>query len=88
MANERTPNHPTTYEIKIKGHLSQQWEDWFGGVTAAPDEEGNTVLTCPVIDQAQLYGLLRKVRDLGVPLISVTRLDPDDGDTSESNSPT
>jgi hypothetical protein len=64
------------YQIRIKGHLSDQWADWFGGVNITLEANGNTLLTCPVIDQAALHGLLRKVRDLGMPLISVIQLDP------------
>jgi hypothetical protein len=64
------------YQIRIKGHLSNQWADWFGGVNITLEANGNTLLTCPMIDQAALHGLLRKVRDLGMPLISVIQLDP------------
>ena len=60
------------YQIRIKGHLGPQWTDWFGGLTITLEEGGETLLTCLVVDQAALYGLLRKVRDLGLPLISVT----------------
>ncbi|WP_343424279.1 hypothetical protein [Candidatus Amarolinea dominans] len=62
------------YQIRIKGHLSHQWTDWFEGLTITLEEDGNTLLTGPVIDQAALHGLLRKVRDLGMPLISVNRV--------------
>lgn len=58
-------------EIRIKGHLNQQWADWFGGLTITLEENGDTILTGPVVDQAALYGLLRRVRDLGLPLVSV-----------------
>ena len=64
------------YEIKVEGHLGQQWADWFGGVTITLEANGNTLLTGPVIDQAALYGLLKKVRDLGMPLVSVNRVQP------------
>jgi hypothetical protein len=64
---------PTTYQIRIKGHLSSEWSDWFGGLNIALDDNGDTLLTGPVVDQAALYGLLRKVRDLGMPLVSVTQ---------------
>ena len=64
------------YEIRIEGHLHEQWADWFGGLTVTIEENGNTLLAGPVIDQAALYGLLRKVRDLGMPLISVNRVQP------------
>jgi hypothetical protein len=60
------------YQVRIKGHLGPQWADWFGGLTITPEDNGDTLLTGPVVDQAALHGLLRKVRDLGLPLISVT----------------
>ena len=59
------------YEIRIRGHLGHQWTDWFEGLTITLQENGDTLLTGPVVDQAALHGLLRKVRDLGIPLISV-----------------
>lgn len=67
-------HQPTIYEIKVEGHLDRQWTDWFGGVTVIVEEDGNTRLACPVVDQAALHGLLKKVRDLGIPLISVNRI--------------
>ena len=65
------------YEIRIKGHLDDQWSDWFGGLTVTLEDKGNTRLTGTVADQAALHGLLRKVRDLGMALISVNRIGPD-----------
>jgi hypothetical protein len=59
------------YQIRIKGHLSGQWVDWFDGLTITLEEDGGTLLTGPVVDQAALYGILKKVRDLGMPLLSV-----------------
>lgn len=67
------PDQPLVYEIRLQGHLGRNWMDWFGGVAITLEEGGQTLLTCPVVDQAALYGLLRKVRDLGLPLISITR---------------
>ena len=67
---------PGLYEIRIKGHLDDQWAAWFGGLTLTLEDNGNTLLTGLVVDQAALHGLLRKVRDLGMPLISVTRISP------------
>ena len=69
-------DEPGLYEIRIKGHLDNRRAAWFEGLTVTREENGNTLLTGPVVDQAALYGLLRKVRDLGLPLISVTRVNP------------
>ena len=64
------------YQIRIEGHLSPQWADWFGDAAILTWEDGGeTLVTCPVVDQAALHGLLRKVRDLGIPLISVIRVE-------------
>jgi hypothetical protein len=60
------------YQIRIRGHLDPQWADWFGGLAITLEENGDTLLTGPVVDQAALFGLLKRVRDLGLPLISVT----------------
>jgi hypothetical protein len=68
-------SQPTIYQIRVKGHLGAQWKDWFGGLTITLEDNGETLLTGPVADQAALHGLLRKVRDLGIPLVSVVRLD-------------
>ncbi|MCP5099610.1 MAG: hypothetical protein GY943_28995 [Chloroflexi bacterium] len=70
------------YEIRIEGHLGCQWTDWFGGLTIMLANNGDTLLTGSVVDQAALYGLLKKVRDLGMPLQSVIRVNPDQADTS------
>ena len=64
------------YEIRLKGHLGSQWTDWFEGMTITLDDNGDTLLTGPVIDQAALHGLLKKVRDLGMPLVSVSPVAP------------
>lgn len=69
------PKQPVNYEIRIEGHLSAQWTDWFDGLTVSLEETNTTCLTGPVVDQAALYGLLKKVRDLGMPLVSVNRID-------------
>ena len=68
---------PTIYQIRLKGHLGRQWTDWFGGLTITLEENGDTSLTGTVADQAALHGLLKKVRDLGMPLVSVKRMRPD-----------
>ncbi len=67
-----------TYEIRIKGHLDDKWADWFAGLTITLEEDGDTLLTGPVIDQAALHGLLKKVRDLGMTLISVVQVQLDE----------
>ena len=68
------PKPPMVYEIRIKGHLGRRWAAWFEGLTITQADNGDTLLTGPVVDQAALYGLLRKVRDLGLPLVSVTHV--------------
>lgn len=61
----------TVYEIRVAGHLGQQWADWFAGLTITCESDGSTRITGPLPDQSALYGLLKIVRDLGLPLISV-----------------
>ena len=68
MPSENTRSH---YQIKIKGELSADWSDWFGGLNINHDETGNTLLTGNVVDQARLHGLLKRIRDAGMELISV-----------------
>jgi hypothetical protein len=86
MANERSATtnrgEPIVYQIRVKGHLGKQWTDWFEGMTITLEENGDTLVTGPVVDQAALHGLLRRVRDLGIPLLSVIRLTPGDVDVS------
>ena len=77
------PYGPGLYEIRIKGHLDDRWEDWFEGLTITLEDNGDTLLTGPVVDQAALHGLLRKVRDLSIPLLSVNRVEPGQADGSE-----
>jgi hypothetical protein len=67
---------PLVYQIRVRGHLQRQWSDWFDGWQITHEENGDTLLSGPVVDQAALFGLLRKVRDLGAPLISVTLGEP------------
>ena len=76
---------PGLYEIRIKGHLDDRWADWFEGLTITLADNGDTLLSGPVVDQAALHGLLRKVRDLGIPLLSVNRVEPGQADASEVN---
>jgi hypothetical protein len=86
MANARNPNtyphQPMVYQIRLKGHLGRQWTDWFGGLSITLEDNGDTLLTGPVVDQAALHGLLRKVRDLGMPLLAVIRIEPGQADAS------
>jgi len=70
-------NEPQLTEIRIKGHLADRWADWFEGLTITHEAKGDTLLTGSVPDQAALYGLLRKVRDLGLPLLTVDWVEPD-----------
>jgi len=65
------------YEIRLKGHLDARWVKWFDGMAITLDENGNTLLSGPVADQAALHGLLKKVRDVGLPLLSVNSVEPD-----------
>jgi hypothetical protein len=74
-------NKHQCYEIRLKGHLDARWAERFEGLTITLEEDGNTLLTGPVIDQAALHGLLKKVRDLGMPLVSVSPVEPDQADT-------
>lgn len=74
MSNEL--DQPMVYQIRVQGHLGPQWTDWFEGMTITLEDDGDTLLTGPVVDQAALHGLLRKVRDLGMPLISAIRVKP------------
>jgi hypothetical protein len=68
-------SEPMICQIRIKGHLGHQWADWFGGLTITREDNGDTLLTGAVVDQAALHGLLKKVRDVGMPLISVNRVE-------------
>jgi hypothetical protein len=78
MANKRCSesdaDQPMVYQIRIKGHLGRQRADWFEGLTITLEEDGDTLLTGRVIDQSALHGLLKKVRDLGMPLVSVNSI--------------
>jgi hypothetical protein len=70
-------NEAGRYEIRLKGHLDTRWTAWFEGLTLTHDSEGTTIVRGPVADQAALHGLLQKIRDLGLPLISVIHVEPD-----------
>ncbi|MGZ9166202.1 MAG: hypothetical protein ACXW4Q_12945 [Anaerolineales bacterium] len=80
LSSESHRDQPVVYQIRIKGHLSHQWTDWFEGLTITLEEDGNTLLTGTVVDQAALHGLLKKVRDLGMPLLSVNRVNSSQAD--------
>ncbi len=69
-------DHPGRYEIRLKGHLDTRWAAWFDGLTLTHHSDGSTIIGGPVADQAALYGLLQKTRDLGLPLISVNYIEP------------
>ena len=71
------------YEICIKGHLDGRWSHWFEGLTIALKDDGETLLSGPVVDQAALHGLLIKIRDLGLPLVSVMRIQPEQTENSD-----
>ncbi len=81
MATERHTDadleQPTIYHVRVGGHLGRQWSDWFDGLAVTPEADGTTLLAGEVADQAALHGLLRKMRDLGLPLLSVVRITPE-----------
>lgn len=74
--NATEPDGPTIYRIRVKGHLAPRWERWFEPMTIVPQPNGDSLLTGPVVDQAALHGVLKRIRDLGLPLISVMEADP------------
>ena len=71
-------DQPMIYEIRLKGHLGREWTDWFDGMAVDLSDDGHTLLTGPVPDQAALHGLLKKVRDLGLPLLAVQCVEPNE----------
>jgi len=78
MSNEdpdnRNVDEPTVYQIRLQGHLGHSLVAWLGELTITHEADGNTLLTGVVIDQAALYGLLKRVRDLGIPLVAINRV--------------
>jgi hypothetical protein len=86
LASMEDHDEPQLYEIRIQGHLDDRWAERFDGLTITLEEDGNTLLTGPIIDQAALHGLLKKVRDLGLPLVSVRPLEPGQADQSDIKS--
>ena len=82
MSDTSTGNHNGAgwYAIRLKGHLDSRWAAWFDGLSLTHDSDGTTVISGPVLDQAALHGLLQRVRDVGIPLVSVAQIDPDEPD--------
>jgi len=74
--SKQDPDQPNIFQIRIQGHLSQQWQDWFEGLRITLEEDGNTLLSGPVVDQSALHGILKKIRDLGIPLLSINSIGP------------
>jgi len=83
-ASTEDHDEPGLYEIRLKGHLDNRWADWFEGLSFTHDSDGTTILCGPVVDQTALHGLLKKVRDLGIPLLSVMRVEPGQVDASDA----
>ena len=83
LNQQSDPGQPTVYQIRIKGHLGSQWAEWFDGMTVTQESNGETLLTGSVVDQAALHGLLKKLRDLGMLLLSVNSVKP--GQTQASD---
>lgn len=82
--NPRTdPDKPMVYQIKLRGHLGHKWKDWLGGLSITLEDNGDMLLTGPVADQAELFGLLKKVRDLGMTLLSVKCIEHGQADVTE-----
>ena len=80
---ESDADQPVVYQIRLKGHLSRQRMDWFEGLIITLEDNGDTLMTGTVIDQAALHGILKKVRDLGMPLLSLNSVEPSPNDTSD-----
>ena len=85
QASTEDHREPGCYEIRLKGHLDARWADQFEHMSFTHASDGTTILSGPVIDQAALYGVLRKVRDLGLPLLSVMQVDPKQADELDGN---
>lgn len=84
QANDEKHEQYQCYEIRLKGYLDDRWTEWFEGMTITLEEDGDTLLTGPVVDQAALHGLLKKVRDLGIALVSVSPVEPGPLNTLET----
>jgi hypothetical protein len=83
LESKTNSDQPKVYQIRIKGYLSHHWSDWFEGLTITLEDGGDTLLTGPVVDQAALHGLLKKVRDMGLPLVTVSPVEPGQADVSD-----
>ena len=83
-----TPGRPAVgrYEVRITGHLDARWAAWFDGLTVSHGSDGTTVLSGPITDQAALHGVIQRVRDLGLPLVSVTQIETDQPDLPTTDS--
>jgi hypothetical protein len=79
VTNPAKRKEEALYEIRVRGLLDESWSDWLDGLAITQGDDGNTMLTGPIRDQCALHGLLVKIRDLGLPLLSVEQLDPDGG---------
>lgn len=89
MSTNERPTEPVPaphYEIRVRGHLGTRWAAWFDGLCLTAEDDGTSLISGPVVDQAALHGLLQKLRDLGIPLLSLTRVAP--GEASEQDDPT
>ena len=84
MSDKSDSLQPMIYQIRLKGHLGPQWTDWFEGLTLTLEDNGEMFLTGPLVDQAALHGLLKKIHNLGVPLISVNRVNPSQTDALDA----
>ncbi len=76
-------HEPARYELRLKGHLDARWAERFDGLNFTHERDGTTILSGPVVDQAALYGVLRHVRDLGLPLLSVLHVSPEQADVPD-----
>ena len=85
-SSEHDADQPMVYQIRLMGHLSPQWTGWFDGLIIRLEDNGDTLLTGTVIDQAALHGVLRKIRDLGLPLLSVMEVEPKQADVPDVQS--
>ena len=83
--SERGRDQPKVFQIRIQGHLSLQWTDWFDRLTITLEEDGNTLISGPVVDQSALHGILKRIRDLGMPLLSVNADDFDQAAKTDSD---